>query len=399
MRCLLLVLLAGILMTHPAETSAEERNDRIAVRELSPQWRIAGPAVSWSTGGEIVAPVQSVPGGDLLAVVRRAASIDVVRWDRRGKELVRRTLDLDAPPVTARPFGKEFVLATRKVVLALDAGTLQTARSRPLPQSSDTDRLEAAPSGVWVLGRNSASFLGFDGQTATRPWPLSKLEKPPCPAEGPCVQARQKHDGWVLDSGDLLVVETLFEEYPVKGNGHERDTVEIAIATRLDVKAQPVARLPMSQIETKWEWFWRGGTSGNPTGIPTPGGIVRTRYRTAYRTGLPLAPYGSDFIFESTPSKNRLELALLDAHLAVRWKTRITELDVPVVSPRWVVPTLVHSDDCYMFASLDERGKLLGQETILMEDLQRDRFADKNHPLRFAIGQTSPGAGWLLIAY
>jgi hypothetical protein len=203
----------------------------------------------------------------------------------------------------------------------------------------------------------------------------------------------------VLDSGDLLVVETLFEEYPVKGNGHERDTVEIATATRLDTKAQPVARLPMSQMETKWEWFWRGGTSGNPTGIPTPGGIVRTRYRTAYRTGLPLAAHGSDALFQETVSRDRREVSLLDAHLTVRWKARLAEIPGPVVSPAWVAPTLLHSYDCYRFASLDDRGKVQGEETVLMEDLQRQRSADKKSPLRFAIGQSTPGAGWLLIAY
>jgi hypothetical protein len=152
MRSLVVALLVAFSMI-PAETSAEGRNDQIAVRELSPHWQVAGPPIAWNVGGEIVAGVHPLPGGDLLAVIRRAAGMDVVRWDRRGKELVRRTLDLDAAPVTARTFGKELVLATHKVVLALDAATLQTARSRPLPRSGDADRIEAAPSGVWVLGK------------------------------------------------------------------------------------------------------------------------------------------------------------------------------------------------------------------------------------------------------
>jgi hypothetical protein len=399
MRSLVVALLAGFSMIHPAETSADERDDRIGVRELSPQWRVAGPARTWKVGGEIVTGVHPVPGGDLLAVVRRAASFDVVRWDPRGKELVRRTLELDVSPMTARTFAKELILATRTTVLALDAGTLRTARSRHLPQLGDTDRLEAAPSGVWVLGKSGVSFFGFDGQTATRPWPLSKQPKPPCPASVPCVQAKQEHTAWMAESGDLLVVERQFEEYPIKSNIEARDTVGVSTATRLDTRAAPVAQIQLSQVKTHREWFWRGDLSGNPTGIHTPGGIVRTRYGEEVETGFPLASLGGNFLFDRGPSRNHRELALLDSHFVARWKTRISDLAAPVVSPGWVTPTLIHSSDCYRFASVDERGKVLGEEMVSIEDLPLERFADKKHLPRFAIGQTAPGAGWLLIAY
>jgi hypothetical protein len=80
---LAIFVLAGLIMT--GDASAEE--NRVTVRGLSPRLQLTGWRTSWQVQEEIVPPVYPLPGGRILAIVRKGEddARDLVLWNRMAK--------------------------------------------------------------------------------------------------------------------------------------------------------------------------------------------------------------------------------------------------------------------------------------------------------------------------
>jgi hypothetical protein len=394
------VVLAGIVMAG----GIQDGKDRVTVRRLSQHLQLTGWQTSWSVGGEIIPPLHTLPGGQIIALVEshQGAQRELVLWEMDGKELARNAVALTGDVIAMRVFGNRLLVATSNSVYEFNAGSLRGGRRREISfPLMKTTIYGLAPNGFWIVTEGSVSYFDLNGESPmVRIRPLvAAPEKPPCPAAVPCSGGFQPQhtEAVVSENGDLLVFDLFLEQYPYGKDPGHFDEVWPSTGTVLDTRGTIVTQKATSWMKPTREWFW--STSVSQSGpFPSDWGLVRRRYET---TGLPLGRLfgsrGNDFLFLSSYDEG--ELRRVGKSLGMIWRQTVQSIDMgTVVSPLWSSPILLHDSFCYRFSTISESGRSKVEKSIRIEQIVEEQARTKYKRPRFAIGQSTK-SDWLLIAY
>jgi hypothetical protein len=260
-----IALFLGMTMM-AGEIHAEE--DKITVRGLNQKLELTGWKTSWPVKGEIIPPLQPLPGGSMVAMVKLPdGRRDVVQWSKDGQELARVSLEIEGEIHASHLFGNKLVIGSDTQVIEVDVATLRKRRSRSLSVSrNDYTMSRVGPDGLWVVDEKSLyHFLLDGGPPQILALPLDRNRKGNlCPRERPsppCYLAENTRM-YVSQQGDMFVLEMFQEQYPYKGATGRYDQVFPSTATVLDAAGRIVAQKPFSTVKEKWEWFWAEASGG-----------------------------------------------------------------------------------------------------------------------------------------
>jgi hypothetical protein len=401
-----IVFLLGLTMM-AGEIHAEE--DKVTVRGLSQKLELTGWKMSWPVKGEIIPPLQPLPGGAMVAMVKLPdGHRDLVRWSKEGKELARVPLEIEGEIHASHRFGNRLVVASDAEVTEFDIATLRKGRARKLRVSRNGYTMfRVGPDGLWVVDEKSLYHFPLDGgPPRILALPLDRNRKGNlCPKDAPsppCYLA-ENTGMYVSQQGDVFVLEMFQEQYPFKGAPGRYDRVFPSTATVLDAAGRIVAQKPFSTVKEKWQWFWTEGSgSGNPIGTPGDIGLIRTRHETKWMpASQPLDAHGNDFLFTSGNDEGTDESTVrsMNRKLETNWKVSFRNFAHFITSEDWARPLLIHDEGCYLFVSISENGRKQKDLVVYgIEGIQQEQFRTHYKRPRFAIGQSAEG-DWLLIAY
>jgi len=401
-----ITLFLGMTMM-AGEIHAEE--DKITVRGLSQKLELTGWKTSWPVKGETIPPLQPLPGGAMVAMVKLPdGARDLVRWSKEGKELARVPLEIEGEIHASHLFDNRLILASDTEVIEVDVATLRRCRARNLSVSRNGYTMSrVGPDGLWVVDEKSLYHFLLDGSPPqVLALPLDRNRKGNlCPKDmpsAPCYLAENTRM-YVSQRGDLLIIEMFQEQYPYKGSPGRYDQVFPSTATVLDAAGKVVAQKPLSTVKEKWQWFWtEGSRGGNPVGTPSDIGVVRTRHETKWMPASePLDAHGNDFLFTSGSDEGTDESTVrsMNRKLETNWKVSFRNFAHFITSADWARPLLIHDERCYLFVSIGDSGRKQKDLVVYgIDGIQQERFRTHFKRPRFAIGQSTEG-DWLLIAY
>jgi hypothetical protein len=238
--------------------------DLVFAHRLDASLRAAGQS-GWAAGGAVQGPAHVLPSGEVVALVRDATRLRIVRWTVDGRELLRTPVALGGKVRTSRPFAGALVVVTEDAVARVELADGRVSARVPWTVAPDA-WAEPSPGGAWFATRDRLVFVGLDGQRMTRNLPLAV---PAEPANG--------ISGMVTtDRDECILAERRTTFHEVSGRDGKPDRTFVLVLTRIDRRGEVVARAEMGNERTRWEWFWiEGGTAGF---APRGAGIVRTRY-------------------------------------------------------------------------------------------------------------------------
>jgi hypothetical protein len=401
-----IALFLGLSMM-AGEIHAEE--DKITVRGLSQKLELTGWKMSWPVKGETIPPLQPLPGGAMVAMVKLPdGARDLVRWSKEGKELARVPLELKGEVQASHLFGNRLVVASEAEVIEVDVNTLTRGRARRFELADNGYTLyRAGPNGLWVADEKAVYHFSLDGQAPlvlARPLD-AKRKNNLCPKNAPCPSCfvPENTKMYVSQQGDVFVLDVFAEQYPYKGSSGRYDQVFPSTATVLDAAGKIVAQKPFSTVKEKWQWLWTEGSGGgNPVGTPSDIGLVRTRHETKWMPASePLDAHGNDFLFTSGSDEGTDESTVrsMNRKLKTNWKVSFRNFAHFITSANWARPLLIHDEGCYQFVSIGEDGRKQKDLVVYgIDGIQQEQFRTHFKRPRFAIGQSSEG-DWLLIAY
>jgi hypothetical protein len=396
-----IIVLAGILMAGDLHV---DEPSRVTVRGLNQRLQLTGWQATWPVDGEILPPLGTLPGGQLVAIMEHqpGSQRELVLWSKDGKQLGRAAVGLPGDILATRVLGSRLLTATATRVVEFDTRNLRTIRQREIAFAPTKKMIYGlGPSGFWVVTEQAILYFDLDGSgPMVRNRPLVPApSKPPCPAAVPCSAGfqPQETEALVSESGELLVFDVFQEQYPYGKDPGQTDQVWPSTATILDARGNIVTQRSSSWMKTTREWLWSTRVSGNPGIFPNDWGFVRTRYTT---TGLPLGRLfgsrGSDFLYWA--GSMEIFVRRVDRRLNTLWKQDFQPLGKPIMSPSWASPILFHDSTCYEFSTISDQGHHKAEATINIEEIAEELSRTHFKRPRFAIGQSSEG-DWLLIAY